>query len=89
MASSAPPVNGSDPPCSSLTQRAWAGDAAAALGESVRRAGAQVQMAALQAQQLAWQQGNLAARLAGLKAAAAQSELNQALKARTLRTWPS
>lgn len=39
-------------------------------------------MAALQAQQLAWQQENLAARLAGLKAAASQSELNQALKAR-------
>ncbi|KAK9825853.1 hypothetical protein WJX81_004194 [Elliptochloris bilobata] len=41
----------------------------------------QVQMAALQAQQLAWQQENLAARLAGLKAAAAQVDLNTLLKA--------
>ena len=52
------------------------------MGERAGRGCAQVQMAALQAQQLAWQQENLAARLAGLRAAASQSELNQALKAR-------
>lgn len=49
-----------------------------------RVGGAQVQMAGLQAQQLAWQQENLAARLAGLRAAAAQADLTQLLKARPL-----